>query len=286
MVASFVGIMSLGLHCGMDRSSATGQPLGAAQEVGHLMAGQGLDIIEVGIVESDDQSRQFMSAVIGGTPGLRATCACSTGKDALWFFARNHPGMFLVSLFLRDMPGTELIQRTRALWPGASPILLIPANHPRLLVEALEAGACAYLPEPCAADELVRAIRTVHQGGAVVSSPVAKAVVDYFRARGSVIHDLTDRERQVLTCMSRGLSQQTMAADLGIDKATVRTHVRNILGKLDAHSSAEAIALYLNPQAPASAPEPLPPTHPPAPVLSPNGRFHFRPRPCIRLGVP
>jgi DNA-binding response OmpR family regulator len=66
------------------------------------------------------------------------------------------PGLFLVSLFLRDMTGTELIQRTRLLWPAASPILLIPENHTRLLVEALEAGACAYLPKPCPADELVR----------------------------------------------------------------------------------------------------------------------------------
>jgi response regulator of citrate/malate metabolism len=90
------------------------------------MAGQYLDIIEVGIVESDDQCRHFMAAVIGGTPGLRATCACATGKDALRSFAQEHPGLFLVSFFLRDMPGTELIQRTCALWPGACPILLIP----------------------------------------------------------------------------------------------------------------------------------------------------------------
>jgi DNA-binding NarL/FixJ family response regulator len=243
------------------------------------MAGQRLDTIEVGIVESDDQCRQFMSAVIGGTPGLRTTCACSTGRDALWYFAQNHPGLFLVSLFLRDMPGTELIQRTRSLWPGASPILLIPANHRHLLVEALEAGACAYLPKPCAADELVRAIWTVHQGGAVVCSPVAKAIVDYFRARGSVIHRLTDREQQVLSCMSRGLSQQAIAAELGIDKATVRTHARNILAKLEAHSTAKAIALYLNPTAPASTKDPLPPAPPP------NGWFRCPPRASPQLRV-
>lgn len=249
------------------------------------MAKRALDTIEVGIVESDDQCRQFMSAVIGGTPGLHATCVCVTGKDALLFFSRNRPGLFLVSLFLRDMPGTELIHRTRLLWPDASSILLIPENHPRLLVEALEAGACAYLPKPCAADELVRAIQTVHQGGAVVSSPVAKAIVNYFRARGSVIHRLTDRERQILACMSRGLSQQAMAADLGIDKATVRTHVRNILGKLDAHSSAEAIAFYLNPKAPASMPELLSAAHPAPPVPPPNGWFRCPPRTCPQLRV-
>jgi DNA-binding NarL/FixJ family response regulator len=258
----------------------------------YFMGGQRLDTIEVGIVESDDQCRQFKSAVIGGTPGLRVACACSTGRDALCSFAQNQPGLFLVSLFLPDMPGTELIRRTRALWPSASPILLIPENHPRLVVEALEAGACAYLPKPCAANELVQAIWTVHQGGAAVSCSVAKAIVYYFRARGSVMQRLTVRERQVLTCMSQGLSQQAMAADLGIDKATVRTHVRNILAKLDAHSSAEAIAFYLNPKVPASGPVLLHPARPPcrvlspAPVLSPNGRFHSPPRPSTLLGVP
>jgi len=250
----------------------------ASEQKANLMPGRQLETIEVGIIESDDQCRQFMSAVIGGTPGLRTGCVCATGRDALCSFAQNHPRLFLVSLFLRDMPGTEIIRRTRSLWPGASPILLIPESHPRLLVEALEAGASAYLPKPCAADELVQAVWTVHNGGAVVSSPVAKAIVDHFRARGSVIHSLTDRERQVLTCMSRGLSQQAIAAELGIDKATVRTHVRNILGKLYAHSTAEAIALYLNPQAPASDKHPLPLVRPLPPVPPPNGRFHLSAR--------
>jgi DNA-binding NarL/FixJ family response regulator len=249
------------------------------------MGGQRLDTIEVGIVESDDQCRQFKSAVIGGTPGLRVACACSTGRDALWSFARNRPGLFLVSLFLRDMPGTEFIRRARALWPSASPILLIPDNHPRLLVEALEAGACAYLRKPCAADELVLAIWTVHQGGAVVSSSVAKAIVDYFRARGSVLHGLTARERQVLSCMSQGLSQQTMATDLGIDKATVRTHVRNILSKLDAHSSAEAIAFYLNPKVPVPPSETTAPANPSDSLIPRKGSLRYEPQPFPQLRV-
>ena len=214
------------------------------------MEAQELYTIEVGVVDSEDQSRQFMSAVIGGTPGLRVACSCATGGDAINFFAQNHPKLFVVSLFLRDMTGIDLIQRTRAVWSDACAVLLIPENYPRLLVEALEAGASAYLPKPCTADELLRTIWTVHQGGAVVSSPVAKAVVDYFRARGAVFRLLTERERQVLTCLSRGSSQQNIATELGIDKGTVRTHVRNILNKLNAHSSAEAIAFYLNPKVP------------------------------------
>jgi len=217
---------------------------------GNLMASAIPDGISVGLVESDDQCRQFMTAVISGTPGLHIAFICATGRDALWNFAQHPPALFLVSLFLKDMPGTELIQRTRALWPAVAPILLVPDTCPRLLLEALEAGACAYLPKPCGADELIRAIGTVHQGGAVVSTAVAKAIVDHFRARGSVMQRLTERERGVLVCLSHGRSQQAIAAQLGIDKATVHTHVRNILAKLGAHSSAEAVAFYLNPTLP------------------------------------
>jgi len=235
------------------------------------MQGQPLDTIQVGVVESDDQSRQFMSAVIGGTPGLRLACACATGRDAQLSFARSQPSVLLISLFLRDMTGIELIQRAQALWPRVPSILLIPENHPHLLVEALESGACAYLPKPCPPDELVRTIWTVHQGGAVVSSPVAKAVVDYFCARGSVIRLLTERERQVLICLSRGLCREAIATDLGIDKATVRTHIRNILGKLQVRSSAEAIAFYLNPKVPTSAIKPPSPASPRPPVLLAKG---------------
>jgi DNA-binding NarL/FixJ family response regulator len=238
------------------------------------MVAPGVDTVEVGIVESDDKCRQFMTAIIGGTPGLRTLCACATGKDALWCFAQNRPRLCLVSLFLRDMTGTEFIHRTRALWPGVLPILLVPDDWPHLLIEALESGARGYLQRPCLADEMVRAIWTVHQGGTVVWSSMANAIVDYFRARGDVLNLLTERERQVLRCLSRGLCQQAITLELGIDKATVRTHVRNMLAKLDVHSAAEAVAFYLNPRLSAAAKERPLPVEAEPPARLPGGRVY------------
>ena len=218
---------------------------------------KGPETVEVGIVESDDKARQFMAAIVGGTPGLCVLCAAASGREALWHFVQHRPGLFVVSLFLRDMAGTEFIRRARAHWPGVSPILLIPDNQPHLMLEALESGACAYLPRPCGADELIRAIWTVHRGGATVSSPVAKAVVDYFQARGAALARLTEREQEVLRCLSRGLRQEAITAALGIDKATVRTHVHNLLAKLDVRSATEAVAFYLNPRLSSTAKERL-----------------------------
>ena len=191
-----------------------------------------------------------MVAIFGGTPGLHNAWACPTAKEALAGFARRVPDVVLVSLFLNDVTGTDFIVQARSLWPDTWFLLLVPEGQPSLYIEALESGACAYLAKPCSPDDLIRAIWTVQHGGAVVTSRVAKTVVDYFRARGSVLKLLTERERKVLTCLSDGLSQADIAVELGIDPVTVRTHVRNLLSKLDVHSTAQAVALYLNPKLP------------------------------------
>ena len=202
--------------------------------------------IEVGVVETDDRRRLYQSALINGSPGMHTLWSCATGKEGLESFFRRCPRVVVVSLFLSDMPGTEFIKQVRLSWPQALPILLIPENQSRRAVEALEAGACGYLPMPCPADELIRGIRKVHAGGAILEQPVAKTIVEHYRARGSILDRLTERERQVLICFAEGLSQADVVAKLGISKETLRTHVRNVLGKLGASSSMQAVAFYLN----------------------------------------
>jgi DNA-binding NarL/FixJ family response regulator len=204
-------------------------------------------------VESDDTNRRFMAAVVAGTPGLSNPWACATGRDALSSLGRCPAEVVLASLFLRDMTGGDFILQARRLRPGSLFVLLVPEAQPHLLMQALETGAGGYLSKPCGADELIKAVWTVRQGGAVISNVIAKTVVDYFGARGSVLTRLTDRERQVLNCLSSGLSHAEISVQFGIDRETVRSHVRNVLTKLDAHSTVEAIALYLNPKLPGSA---------------------------------
>jgi DNA-binding NarL/FixJ family response regulator len=208
---------------------------------------EGIGSIEVGVVESDEAFRRYLTAIIRGTPGLNGTFSCGTGKEALTCLAEHRPDLLIVNVFLKDQSGTDLIFRARELFPQLPFLLLIPEGAPNLSMEALESGARAYLPKPCAPEVLVQAIRTVSAGGVIIASCVAKSVVDYFRARGSVARCLTPREREVLACLASGLTQANAAMRLGIDHDTVRTHVRNLLLRLNAHSIAEAIAAYLNP---------------------------------------
>jgi DNA-binding NarL/FixJ family response regulator len=202
----------------------------------------------VGIVETDEKSRGYLAAVIEGTPGLAITHACPTGKAALACFEHHPPQVLLVDLFLADMSGTDLIWQARRRWPQAASLLMISEQHHGQYLEALESSASGYLSKPCPPEELVRAIRTVRQGGAVLPAFLVKTVTNYFRARGAVIRGLTFRERQVLGCLSCGFSQQETALQLAVTEATVQAHVRSLRARLDVHSTAEILSAYFNPK--------------------------------------
>jgi DNA-binding NarL/FixJ family response regulator len=202
----------------------------------------------VGIVETDEEFRRYLVAVIEGTPGLTITDACPTGKAALSCFDHHPPEVLVVDLFLADMEGTELIWHARRRWPDAPSLLMISERRHDRYFEALESAASGYLSKPCPPEEIVHAIWTVRQGGAVLPAFLAKTVTDYFRARGAVIRQLTCRERQILGCLSCGLSQREAALELGVAQTTVQAHVRNLRARLNAHSTAEVLSAYFNPK--------------------------------------
>ena len=87
----------------------------------------------------------------------------------------------------------------------------------------------------------------LHEGGAVLSSPVAHKILEYFRSRGSKVACLSHREREILGFWGKGMQAAEIAERLGRSRSTVRTHVRNMLLKFKASSRMEAVANYLNP---------------------------------------
>jgi DNA-binding CsgD family transcriptional regulator len=87
----------------------------------------------------------------------------------------------------------------------------------------------------------------LQEGGAILSSPVARKILQYFHARGSSVRHLSHREREILGLLGQAMHASLIAERLGLSQSTVRTHVRNILLKLKANSRAEAVAKYLNP---------------------------------------
>ena len=205
--------------------------------------------INVAVIEENPVEREYLLALVAGAPGVTLSGAYSGLPEALPEFEKDPPDMVIADLEgSNDLAVTCLKQLHTAL-PHTSVLVLSTERNRDQLFEALEAGVSGWLQKPCTADQILRAIIVLHEGGAILSSPVARKILDYFHARGSSIDCLSGREREILGLLGQGMQAANIAEKLGLSRSTVRTHVRNMLLKLKANSRTEAVAKYLNPPA-------------------------------------
>jgi two-component system, NarL family, response regulator LiaR len=142
--------------------------------------------------------------------------------------------------------GVEAIRRIREGRPQARVLVLSSFLDDERLFPAVRAGAAGYLLKDVEPRELVKAIRTVHGGEALLHPAVAARLMDEFAAgspQEPSVDGLTEREREVLTLIARGLPNKLIARDLSISEKTVKAHVSSILGKLGVSDRTQA-ALY------------------------------------------
>lgn len=171
------------------------------------------------------------------------------GLEALELVEQLAPEVVIMDLGLPRMDGIEATRRIRA--RAAAPHVLVLTSHEDedKVIAALRAGAEAYCLKDMSETRLVAAVRAVHQGTVWIEGSVAKAVLQprlSAPAPGPVVTAaaaalLSDREREVLQLMAEGLSNQDIADRLIISMATVKTHVRHILQRLDAEDRAQAV---------------------------------------------
>jgi DNA-binding NarL/FixJ family response regulator len=158
----------------------------------------------------------------------------------------------LMDLEMPRMNGIEATRRLKALAPGLKIIVVTVFEDPNAIVEAICAGADGYLLKRARARELLDAVRAVADGGAPLTSTVARKMLDVVRALVPAAparaesapsrFDLTEREQQVLRALVDGLSYKQAADALGISIGTIRSHVTAIYGKLQVHNVAEAVS--------------------------------------------
>ena len=204
--------------------------------------------ISVTVIEQNPIEREYLLALVDGAPGITLSGAYGSLATALPELENDPPDLVVVDLEgLNGIAATWLKQLHAAL-PYTAVLVLSAEKDRDHLFQALEAGVSAWLQKPCTADQILRAIVVVHEGGAVLSSPVARKILEYFHARGSSIDCLSHREREILGLLGQGMQAADIALKLALSQSTVRTHVRNMLLKLKAGSRTEAVAKYLNPR--------------------------------------
>ena len=202
------------------------------------------DDIKVAIVEDQRQTREGLTAIIGGTPGYRAVGSFASMEEALAKLAWEPPDVLLLDIQLPGMSGIEGVRHVRSRFPALPILMLTVYADDDHIFEAICSGACGYMLKDTPPARLLEAIRELHAGGAPMTPEIARKVVRMFH---KVIpprdedEQLSPRELDILRLLCDGHSYKTAAGALSISTDTVRFHIRNVYRKLHVHSKSEAV---------------------------------------------
>jgi NarL family two-component system response regulator LiaR len=165
------------------------------------------------------------------------------GEKALSLCAQLQPDVVLMDLMMPAMDGVTATQIICERFPDVRVVALTSFQEDELVQRALQAGAISYLIKDVEASSLANAIRAAHAGQPTLAPQALKALMHTVAEPNQLGHNLTEREREVLVLMIKGLNNDAIAERLVISRNTVRYHVRNILPKLGAANRTEAVAL-------------------------------------------
>jgi DNA-binding NarL/FixJ family response regulator len=202
-------------------------------------------MIDVIVVEDNDIVRESLAALLEDADDIRCVGAfadCETMLDALKELAAD---VFLMDIKLPGIDGIEGTRRAKKALPEATILMLTVYDENDLIFDALCAGACGYLAKKTKPEKLIEAVREAYDGGAPMSSHIARKVTGFFQRNKKIASDvspLTQREEGILRELIKGKTYYAIGLTFDISTDTVRFHIKKIYKKLHAHSQAEAVA--------------------------------------------
>lgn len=209
--------------------------------------------MSVRVVLADDQPlvRAGLRVLMADTPDIVVVGEAATGAEAVRLAAEVTPDVVVMDIRMPELDGIEATRQLTADQPGVRSLILTTFDDDDYVYAALRAGASGFLVKDMALDSILEAIRVVAAGDALIAPSVTRRLIEEFAdrpepappARAPAV--LTDREREVLTLVGRGLSNAEIAAELSIAVATAKAHVARLFTKLDARDRVHlVIAAY------------------------------------------
>ena len=205
-------------------------------------------MIRVAIVEDSAIIRRSLEAMINQAPGMHCVCACATAEDALRQIPRATPDVVLMDIQLPNRSGIECTAQLKQLQPGLQIIIVTVYEDTERIFKALKAGACGYLLKRATPEQILAAISEVQQGGAPMTSEIARKVIAAFQsapAASPAVEAFSRRELEILDLLAQGMTNKKIAETLFISTNTVKRHLKAIFGKLDIHTRSAAAAKAL-----------------------------------------
>ncbi len=200
------------------------------------------------LVDDHAVLRAGLRMLLSADPELQIVGEAETGSEGVRMAEELRPDVVLMDISMPDMNGIEATRRIKACCPDIAVLALTMHEDDQYFFEMLSAGASGYVPKRAAPNELIGAIHAVSGGGMFLFPSVARVLVnDYLHRRDAPsassrgFEELTEREREVLTLIAEGHSNQDIADALVISVKTVNRHRENIMAKLNLHSRVELV---------------------------------------------
>ena len=206
--------------------------------------------IKVCIVDDNNELRMALQEIISMAEGYKCLASLSNAEEAIAKLPIIKPDVVLMDIHLGEgLNGIDCVKELKPLIPETNFMMCTVYEEDEKIFEALSAGASGYILKKTAPSKMLEAIRELNEGGAPMSSQIARKVVFAFRNRpsstqSSDIELLSNREKEILEHLSRGLMYKEIAGVLFISPETVRKHVYHIYEKLHVGNRVEAVNKY------------------------------------------
>ena len=205
------------------------------------------------VVVADDQAlvRAGFRVILDREPGLEVVGEAADGIEAVDQARRHRPDVVLMDIRMPGLDGIEATERICAGGDVASRVLILTTfDLDEYVYRAVRAGASGFLLKDVPPDDLVRGVRVVAAGDALLAAPITRRLLESFAripppgaALPGALQELTEREREILRLVARGLSNAEIAEALVVGETTVKTHVSRVLGKLGLRDRVQAVVL-------------------------------------------
>jgi DNA-binding NarL/FixJ family response regulator len=204
-------------------------------------------LIRVAIADDQAMVRTGFRMIVQSQPDMQVVGEAQDGREAVDLIRKERPDVVLMDI---RMPNLDGIAATRQVSDSTRVVILTTFELDEYVFDALAAGASAFLLKAAPPEDLIMAIRVVAQGDALLAPSVTKKLIEEFAKRpertsnkSKQLQSLTDREREVMQEVARGLTNAEIASRLHVSETTVKTHVAHLLGKLELRDRVQAVIL-------------------------------------------
>lgn len=200
-------------------------------------------MIKVVFVDDHEMVRIGVSSYLSAQPDIEVVGEADNGRKGVEMVLELRPDIILMDLVMKEMDGIEATRQIIEKWPEAKIIIVTSFLDDEKVYPALEAGATSYMLKTSKASEIANAVRVTYSGQPVLEPEVTGKMMMKMRQKNHQLphEELTEREMEVLKLIAEGKTNQDIADELFIALKTVKTHVSNILSKLQVQDRTQAV---------------------------------------------